>query len=77
MSLDDEIAPITREDAGALIGVLANLEGHSRLGDVTPHAVEHLQRRLARDLGADASTPLEDMLATLITRLRRALGEPT
>jgi len=67
---------IGREDAAALIGVLATIEGHVRVGDVSPHAVEHLHRRLRKDTRADAEASVEDMLLTLNQRLRRALGEP-
>ena len=67
---------IVRADAKALVGVLAVLAGHAAVGDVTPHAVAHLQRRLAADLGLRTSASLDDMLNMVNQRLRRALGEP-
>ncbi|WP_069385343.1 hypothetical protein [Cellulosimicrobium cellulans] len=76
MSADEEMVTISREDATGLVGLLATLEGHVRVGDVSPNAAEHLQRRLVRDLGADSSTPLEHMLWSPNEKLRRSLGEP-
>lgn len=77
MEIGDEEVKIARSDAVALVGVLAVIEGHGRVGDLAPAAAAHLQRRLADDLGADASTALGDLLTAINQRLRRALGEPT
>ena len=68
--------PLTREDAAALIGVLATLEGHILVGDVDVAAVDHLRRRLVQDgvLAADD----EDVPAALYrlnSAVRTALGE--
>jgi 3-deoxy-D-manno-octulosonate 8-phosphate phosphatase KdsC-like HAD superfamily phosphatase len=76
-AVDEETVIIGSKDAAALIGVLANIEVSVRVGDVSPHAVEHLHQRLRRDMGSDAAASVEDMLLTLNQRLRRALGEPT
>jgi hypothetical protein len=73
---DDATIFIDRGDAAALIGLLATIEGHAQVGDLSTHAIAHLQRRLAADLSMDPSTPLNELLNMLNQRLRRALGEP-
>ena len=67
---------LTQQDARALIGVLATLEGHIVVGDVDVAAVDHLRRRLVQDgiLAADD----EDVPAALYrlnSAVRTALGE--
>jgi len=73
---DEATVTIDRADAAALIGVVAILAGSAAVGDVTPHAMAHLQRRLAADLGVPASASLDELLTMVNQRLRRALGEP-
>jgi hypothetical protein len=69
--------PLSRQDAAALIGVLATLEGHVRVGDVDPAAVDHLRRRLVQD--GVISEADEDGVPRGLERLnhsvRAALGE--
>ncbi|WP_456845376.1 hypothetical protein [Cellulomonas sp. P5_C6] len=67
---------IDRADATALIGVVATIAGHAAAGDVTSEAMAHLQRRLAADLGVPRSASLDELLAMVNQRLRRALDEP-
>ncbi len=66
--------PLTRQDAAALIGVLAVLEGEMSGGNVDEQAVEHFRRRLTDDgllAGEDVAVALEE----LNQRVRFALGE--
>jgi hypothetical protein len=73
----DENVTISRADAAALIGLTANVEAFVRLGDVdvSPVAQAKIQRRLARDLNIDDTTPLPALLNDLTHRLHRALGD--
>jgi hypothetical protein len=73
---DSATVTIDRADAVSLVGVLALVAGHAAAGDVTPKAMEHLQRRLAADLDVHASASLDELLTMLNHRLRRAIGEP-
>ena len=63
--------PLDRGDATALIGLTAVLEAHLLAGDLDPHLVDHLTRRLH----ADGPPELRLALADLNQRLRYALGE--
>ncbi|WP_421735234.1 hypothetical protein [Cellulomonas sp.] len=76
MRAQNATVTIDRADAVSLIGVLALVAGHAAAGDLTPKAMEHLQRRLAADLEVLTSASLDDLLTMLNQRLRRALGEP-
>ena len=62
-----------RQDADALIGVLAVLEGHLVAGDLDPRVIDRLSRRLVGP-GAGAAE-LRVALGNLNQRLRYALGE--
>ncbi len=68
---------LTQQDARALIGVLATLEGHILVGDVDVAAVDHLRRRLVQD--GVISEADEDGVPRGLERLnhsvRAALGE--
>jgi hypothetical protein len=65
--------PLSRRDAGALIGVLSLLEAHLVAGDLDPHVVGRLSERL----GGASSGPAELRVAlgNLNHRLRYVLGE--
>ena len=63
--------PLERRDALALIGLTAVLGGHLLAGDLDPHLVDHLARRL----GTDGPPELRLALGDLTERLRYALGE--
>jgi hypothetical protein len=65
--------PLGRQDAEALIGVLAVLEGHLVAGDLDPHVVDRLGERLVGP-GAGAAE-LRVALGNLNQRLRYSLGE--
>jgi hypothetical protein len=68
--------PLTRQDAAALVGVLAVLEGEIAGGNVDEAAVDHLRRRLTDDgllSGEDADVPTA--LEALTKRVRFALGD--
>ena len=70
--------PLVRQDAEALIGVAAVLEGHLVAGDLDPHVVGSLNRHLhgAGLVAADAGPPeLRVALTNLNHRLRYSLGE--
>ena len=72
---DDGVAPnpLGKQDAAALIGLLAVLEGHLITGDLDPHVVARLSGRLVGS-GAGAAE-LRVALSTLDRRLRYVLGE--
>ena len=72
---DDGPAPnaLDRQDAEALIGVLAVVEGHLINGDLDPHVVDRLGERLVGP-GAGAAE-LRVALGNLDQRLRYVLGE--
>jgi hypothetical protein len=68
--------PLTRQDAAALVGILAVLEGEISASNVEEKAVDHLRRRLADDgllNGEDEDVPAA--LDALHQRVRFALGE--
>jgi hypothetical protein len=65
--------PLGRQDAAALIGVMAVLEGHLVVGDLDPHVVDRLSERLV-GRGAGAAE-LRVALGNLNQRLRYVLGE--
>jgi hypothetical protein len=65
--------PLGRQDAAALIGVMAVLEGHLVAGDLDPHVVDRLSERLV-GRGAGAAE-LRVALGNLNQRLRYVLGE--
>ena len=69
----DSPKPLSREDAAALIGVLAVLEGHLVTGDLDRHVVDRLGEWLGGP-GAGAAE-LRVALGDLGHRLRYALGE--
>jgi hypothetical protein len=64
---------IERQDAEALIGVLAVLQGHLITGDLDPHVVDRLGERIVGP-GAGAAE-LRVALENLAHRLRYVLGE--
>jgi len=67
---------LTRQDAAAVVGVLAVLEGEISGANVDPKVVDHLRRRLTDDgllTGDDAD--LTVVLEALNQRVRFALGE--
>jgi hypothetical protein len=65
--------PLDRQDAEALIGVMAVLEGHLIAGDLDPLVVDRLSERL---VGPDAgAAELRVVLWNLNKRLRYVLGE--
>jgi hypothetical protein len=72
---DDDPAPnaLGRQDAEALIGLLAVLEGHLINGDLDPHVVDRLSERVVGP-GVGAAE-LRVALGNLSQRLRYALGE--
>jgi hypothetical protein len=66
------------QDVGALVGLLATLEGELMVsGDVLPPWAEHLARRLVRDGAAADQTNrgVRQGLNDLNHRLRYVLGE--
>ena len=63
--------PLAKQDAAALIGLLAVLEGHLITGDLDPHVVDHLTSRL--QIAGPAE--LRVALGNLNRRLRHVLGE--
>jgi hypothetical protein len=68
--------PLTRQDAAALIGILAVLEGEMSAQNIDETAVDHLRRRLTDDgllTGEDDDVPVA--LHALNQRVRVALGE--
>jgi hypothetical protein len=70
--------PLTRQDAAALIGILAVVEGQIVSGNVDPDAVERLRVRLADDgilTGEPAEQDVPATLEALNKRVRFALGE--
>ena len=69
--------PLTRQDAAALIGILAVLEGEIAAQHVDEQAVDHLRRRLADDGLITGPEPddLPAAIEALNQRLRFALGE--
>jgi len=70
--------PLTRQDAAALIGILAVLEGQVMSGNVEPEAVERFQSRMADDGLLSGDVADHDVPATLEAlnqRVRFALGE--
>jgi hypothetical protein len=72
----DQNVTISRADVAALIGLTSNVEAFVRLGDVDVSAVAQtkIQRRLARDLNVDDTTPLVGLLDDLTQRLHQALS---
>lgn len=75
MDPDEKVTISSRADVAALIGLIANVEGFARVGDVSPVAQAKIQRRLARDLNVDDRTPLPELLDDLTQRLHKALGD--
>jgi hypothetical protein len=73
----DQNVTISRADVAALIGMTSNVEAFVRLGgvDVSAVAQTKIQRRLARDLNVDDTTPLVGLLDYLTQRLHQALSE--
>jgi hypothetical protein len=70
--------PLGQQDAAALIGVAAVLEGHLLAGDLNPHVVDSLNRHLqSAGLVESGAGPaqLRLALANLNQRLRHVLGE--
>jgi hypothetical protein len=70
--------PLTRQDAAALIGILAVLEGEMSAGNVDEQAVDHFRRRLIDDglvSGAPGDEDVPATLGELNQRVRFALGE--
>jgi hypothetical protein len=70
--------PLTRQDAAALVGILAVLVGEMSGGHVDEQAVDHFRRRLSDDglLGAGPEgDDLAAVLESLNQRVRFALGE--
>jgi hypothetical protein len=70
--------PLGRQDAAALIGVLAVLEGQLIAGALDRHVIDHLNGHLhGADLVGPGAGPAElrVALATLNQRLRYVLGE--
>jgi hypothetical protein len=68
--------PLGQRDAASLVGVLAVLEGHLLTGDLDPHVVEHLARRvLPEHPGTAGPAELRLALSDLNHRLRYVLGE--
>ena len=65
--------PLGRQDAAALVGLLAVLEGRLITGELDPHTVDRLVERLVGP-GAGAAE-LRVALANLGHRLRYVLGE--
>ncbi len=70
--------PLTRQDAAALIGILAVLEGEMSSGNLDEQALDHLRRRLTDDgvlTGGPDTDDLPAALGALNQRVRFALGE--
>jgi hypothetical protein len=70
--------PLGQQDAAALIGVAAVLEGHLLVGDLNRHVVDSLNRQLQKAglVGSGAGpAELRLSLANLNQRLRYVLGE--
>ena len=70
--------PLTRQDAAALIGILAVLEGEMSGGNVDQQAVAHFRRRLTDDgllPGSPGGRDVPAVLEELTQRVRYALGE--
>jgi hypothetical protein len=70
--------PLGQQDAAALIGVTAVLQGHLLIGELSPHLVDSLNRHLHRAglVASDAGpAELRLALANLTQRVRYALGE--
>jgi hypothetical protein len=70
--------PLTRQDATALIGILAVLEGQLMSGNLDPEAAERLRSRMADDgllEGDEANQDVPATLEALNQRVRFALGE--
>jgi hypothetical protein len=69
--------PLTRQDAAALIGILAVLEGEISGQHVDEQAVEHFRRRLTDDglLAGPEGDDLPAAIEALNQRVRFALGE--
>ncbi|MCU1667812.1 MAG: hypothetical protein JWP40_739 [Blastococcus sp.] len=70
--------PLSRQDAAALIGVAAVLEGALLTGEMDPHLVGSLNRHLHKAglVGPGAGAPeLRLALADLNQRIRYVLGE--
>jgi hypothetical protein len=65
--------PLSQEDAAALIGVLAVLEGHLINGDLGPHVVDRLSERVVGP--GTGAAELRVALGNLNQRLRYVLGE--
>jgi dsDNA-binding SOS-regulon protein len=75
---DATLNPLDRQDAAALIGVSAVLQGHLLTGELSPHLAQALNRHLhqAGLVQSDAGrAELRLALANLTERLRYALGE--
>ena len=74
----DAPGPASRQDAAALVGLVAVLEGELLTGNLTPYTVEQLCRCFEQD-GLLAARPgpaeLRLALANLNQRLRVTLGE--
>lgn len=66
--------PLTRQDAAAVIGVLAVLEGEIAGGNVDAQVVDHLRRRLADDGLPSGGEDLGPTLEAIAQRVRYALG---
>jgi hypothetical protein len=70
--------PLTQQDAAALIGVLAVLEGQISGQNVDAQVVDHFRRRLTDDgllTGGPEGDDLPAALGALNQRVRFALGE--
>jgi hypothetical protein len=68
--------PLTRQDAAALIGILAVLEGEISGENVDEQAVGHLRRRMSEDgLLASGDDDVPAAIHVLNQRVRAALGE--
>jgi hypothetical protein len=68
--------PLTRQDAAALIGILAVLEGEISGQNVDEQAVEHLRRRMTDDgLLTGEGDDVPAAVHALNQRVRAALGE--
>jgi hypothetical protein len=74
VGMEPELCPrsIAKDDAAALIGVLAVLQGHALAGDLDGRLVARLSRRAG---GPGGSAGLAAALDGLNQRLRYALGE--
>jgi len=68
--------PLTQQDAAALIGVLAVLEGQISSGHIADQAVDRFRRRLTDDgLLKSEDDDLPAAIDALNQRVRFALGE--